>query len=82
MDIAFQVALVLAGLFVLDRLALGAERRGWIYYRRRKASPGTAAGAFLEAQSLVEPAKKHVAEARRNEEVDEEDLADPPSTGA
>ncbi len=59
-------------LVLLDRLLLYCERRGWIFYRKKKPSPGTAASAFLEVHSLIEQGKKHVVEIQK-EQVHEED---------
>ncbi len=42
---------IIAGLFVLDRLLLATERRGWIFYRHRKAG-GTSATALGMAEFL------------------------------
>jgi hypothetical protein len=65
-------------LYGLHRLALWAEDRGWIYYLRRKPSSSSLGNAFLEVQSLVEPEKKQLVEARRAESVEEDDQGDPP----
>ena len=59
-------------LFALHKLLLWMEARGWIYYHKKKASPGIAASAWLELQSMIEPTKKHVLEIKR-EEHDEDD---------
>ena len=67
-------------LFAVDRLALWAERRGWIYYRFRKAAPGSKANAFLEVQTLLEPSKEHIVEVRkeiRQEEAEPGEAPDP-----
>ena len=72
------VAGLIAGMFVLDRLLLAAEERGWIYWRRRKASPGTRAGALMELHALIEPDRKHTAEVLREEPHEEDDEGDPP----
>ncbi|HEX8154661.1 MAG TPA: hypothetical protein VF698_16125 [Thermoanaerobaculia bacterium] len=66
-------AAIIAALVAIDRLALAAEERGWIYWRRRKASPGTRSAAMLEMQSLLEPGKRHVIEAKA--ETREEDAS-------
>jgi hypothetical protein len=68
---------VVAALFILDRLLLKAEERGWIYYRKKRASPGTRASAALELQSLLEPDRKHVAESVRHEKEEEDDSGEP-----
>lgn len=69
---------IVATLWLLDRGALAMERRGWIYWRKRRASPGTRAGAFLEMQSLLEPGRKHVIEAQSEHEEKKSDAAAPP----
>jgi hypothetical protein len=66
-----------AVLYVLDRLLLAAEARGWIYWRRRKASPGTRAGAVMELHALLEPDRKHTAEALREVRHEEDDEGGP-----
>jgi hypothetical protein len=61
--------LVLGGLavasFLVDRLLLWMEWRGWIDYRRTnpgRIDPGQVGPAFLAIQGLLEPDKKHAAE--------------------
>ena len=58
---------ILGALYVLHLLALWAEERGWIYYRRRKADPASVGSAFLELHQMVEPDKKHVRKAIRQQ---------------
>ena len=69
---------VAAVLYVLDRLLLAAEDRGWIYWRRSKPSPGTRAGALMELHALLEPDRKHTAEVLREETHEEDDEGAPP----
>jgi hypothetical protein len=69
-------AAVAAAIALLDRLLLWAERRGWIYYRKRRGRSGSASSAFLEVQSLLEPSTKHVIEAR-TEETEADDAGEP-----
>ena len=68
---------VVAALFVLDRLLLAAEARGWIYWRRLTASPGTRAGAMLEINAMLQPDRKHTAEILREEAHEEDDEGGP-----
>ncbi len=52
-------------LLVLDRLALAAERRGWIYYRKRKPTSGSAsAAAFGATAEFLQPGQQVVVEER------------------
>jgi hypothetical protein len=56
-------ALVLAA-FLVDRLLLWMEWRGWIDYRRTnpgRINAGQVGPAFLAIQGLLEPDKKHAA---------------------
>lgn len=67
------IFLVLLGLLLLDRLGLWMERRGWIYWRKRKAK-GTLASTLLELQKIFESGKpKHVIAAKRNDRKQPED---------
>jgi hypothetical protein len=71
----------IVGLYGLHRLALWAEGRGWIYYRRRHGSSGTLSNAFLEVHSLFEPAKRYVLEQKARDQVQEKETGEPPGTG-
>ena len=63
----------------LDRLALWAESRGWLYWRRRKASTGSLGSALLEVQQMVEPGQRYVAEAREERPAEADEQGDPPA---
>lgn len=77
-----RILLLLVGatllLFALDRLALAAERRGWVYYRARKANPASLGSAMLEVQSLLEPGAREVVDARSEAPGEAEAKGDPP----
>lgn len=56
-------AAVLVATLVVDRVALAAERRGWIYYRHRKASSGSlSSAAFGPVAEVFQPGSRIVAE--------------------
>lgn len=69
-----------AVLLVLDRLLLAAEARGTIYYRRRKASPGSLGSAMLEIHASLQPSMRHIAEEQRRI-IEIEDAAGEPPPG-
>ena len=71
------VAAAVVGLWLLHRLALWAERRGWIYYIHKQPSLDTLGSAFLELQQMVEPGKKHVIEAKREQRQEQNGEAGP-----
>jgi hypothetical protein len=60
---------LIPALWLLDRLGLWLEDRGWLYYRKKKprSSPMS---AWVAAQQFIEPGVKHVVQVsqeRRNE---------------
>lgn len=69
--------LVAVALFVLDRLALWMEARGWIYWRRRQAKGSAIGAAMLELQDLLEAGR-----ARQVIEARDERHAEAPDAGA
>ncbi len=76
------LALVLAAL-LLDQLALWAERRGWIYWRKRKpeVDGGTITGAFGEIQTLLSPSHRHVVDEQRTRTAMRHDTASGDDSG-
>ena len=73
---ALAIAAV-AAVYGLHRLALWAERRGFIYYRRGHGRAGLPR-AVLEVQALLEPQKRHVLEEKAREPVEDARSGDPP----
>ena len=67
-------------LYGVHRLALHAEARGWIHYRKAGRG-GTLGNALLEVHSILEPQQKHVVEERKRESAEERESGDPPNPG-
>ena len=63
MKYVLGLIIVIAMFYMLHRLALWAENRGWILYRKAGKS-STLGNALLEVHQLLEPSKKHVLEVR------------------
>jgi hypothetical protein len=78
MKVVLVLALVCGGLYLLHRLALWAEDRGWIYYQRRKPSRTALGNAFLEVQAIVEPGKRVLLEERQEQRCEEDESGEPP----
>jgi hypothetical protein len=78
MKVALVLALACGTLYLLHRLALWAEDRGWIYYQRRRPSRTALGNAFLEAQAIVEPGKRLLLEARQEQGGGEDESGEPP----
>jgi hypothetical protein len=83
-----RVVLALAGLvlagFVVDRLLLWMEWRGWIDYRRTypgRINPGQVGPAFLAIQGLLEPEKRHAAEEQTAVRTEEDRSGGPDRAG-
>jgi hypothetical protein len=65
--------LMLLLVLALRRLLEWMEDRGWIVYVNDSPTYGTLGNAFLALQSIVEPEKHYVLEARQQEEMKEDD---------
>jgi len=61
---------VLVGAFLLDRLGLWMEARGWIYWRKVKPKGGGLAAGLSAFRELVEPQVRHVAEDRERRRIE------------
>jgi hypothetical protein len=72
------LAALVAVAYGLHRLALWAEARGFLYYRRRRGSSGTLGNALLEVQAIFEPARRHVVEERVQQRREGAETGDPP----
>ncbi len=68
--VAMLVVLVGAALWLIDWMLLGAEARGWLYWRHRKARSSSLGSAMLSVQGLLEPDKQHVVEERQRQDAD------------
>ncbi|MFD6389630.1 DUF6191 domain-containing protein [Nocardia sp. NPDC060259] len=52
-----------------DQLALWAERRGWIYWRKTRGTTGAGPGMLGVVDDLFNPASKHVVEERKSQQL-------------
>ncbi len=76
-------ALALA-VFLVDRLLLWMEWKGWIDYRRTYPghyNDGQVGPAFLAIQGLLEPGKRHAAEEQTALRTEEDENAGPGTKG-
>ena len=65
-------------LLLLDRLLLGLEARGRIFYRRTRGVHGGAMYHAQELDSIFNPGMQHVQEAHVRQEQEEDESGDPP----
>lgn len=75
---ALWIGGVVVTLFMIDRLALWAEERGWIYWRRKKAQTGALGSALMEMNVITNPSAQHVIDAKDAKKLEERENDDPP----
>lgn len=61
------VGVIVVGLFVLDRLGLWLESRGWLYWRKKKPSGGGVGHALQEFEAFLRPSARHVIELKQKD---------------
>ncbi len=68
-----NILLILVGLFILDRIGLWAEQRGYVYWRKKKPGSSGFGNALGEFQSFLRPSAKHVMETQEKKDIKERD---------
>ncbi|MEQ1817014.1 MAG: hypothetical protein ABL871_00275 [Terricaulis sp.] len=76
--VALWIGGVVLALFLIDRVALWAEERGWIYWRRKKAQTGALGSALMEMNVFINPSAQHVVAAKDAKKLEERENDDPP----
>lgn len=76
--VLFGLLVVVAG-YGLHRVALAAERRGWIYYRT-KPPAGAGSLAAMRSMAVFDPTIEHVIEEVVSERVVNDESGAPPVT--
>jgi len=71
------LVLIAVGLFALDRLLLALEAKGYVYYRKKKASLRSTGRVLMELHGVIEPRAKNVIEAKQ-QVVHHHDESGPP----
>lgn len=76
---ATKIAAAIVAIYVVHRLLMYAEQRGWVYYRKKR---GTYGGLHVTTNFLntYDPSRKHLQETMRESEWkrDEDDDGDRP----
>lgn len=65
MQIVLWIAAIAVGLFAIDRLALWAEERGWIYWRKKKPRTGAMSSMLAEMNVFTNPSAHSGGRTRR-----------------
>ena len=61
------VIAILVGLYLLDRLCLWLEAKGWLYYRHHQSQGGFLGSTLLELNSFLHPSVRHTIEMKQNQ---------------
>jgi hypothetical protein len=61
-------------LWLLDRLGLWLEDRGWLYYRKKKPT-SSSTSAWIGMQQFIEPGVKHVVQIGQDRRSEEDETA-------
>jgi hypothetical protein len=64
------------GLFIIDRLGLWLEAKGWVYWRKRKS--GGAGHALQEFDALFRPSARYTIEVKQKDSKQRDDQGDGP----
>ncbi|MEP7210800.1 MAG: hypothetical protein ABI740_08180 [Alphaproteobacteria bacterium] len=72
MGIVVWIAGIAVALFVLDRLFLWFESKGWLYWRKVKRK-GAGGGGLIGFSGMFEPGARHLAEAREEKTIEEDE---------
>ncbi|MGQ4617828.1 hypothetical protein [Nocardia sp. R7R-8] len=63
------VAGLVVAVVVIGRIAVWAERRGWIYWRHGPKTAGVGSGMLGQVESLLSPSYRHVVEEARSRQM-------------
>lgn len=72
------IGAVALGIFVLDRLGLWLEAKGWLYWRKKKPSGGGFGHALQEFEAFLRPSARHVIEMKQTDSKPRHDQGDDP----
>ena len=78
LGVALWIGAAALVLWLLDRLALWAEAKGWIYWRRKKAQTGAMSSILMNLNVVTNPSAQHVIEAKEAKKLEERENDDPP----
>ena len=78
MKAVMVIAAAAALLFLLDRLLLKMEERGWIYYRKKQGHADRLGDAAFRVQAMLEPDKQYVIQEKERAKEESRDSGAPP----
>lgn len=67
MKIAFIVFFTLVSVYLMHKLFIWLEQKGWLYYRHKKPQNGVIGAALQELNAILQPSARHTIEMKQNE---------------
>lgn len=69
MDLVIWIIGVLLIIYIVDKIMLAMESRGWVYWRKRKPSSAVSSSAFGELIDAFQPSQQIIQEERQKIEA-------------
>lgn len=63
-------------LFAIDRLALWAEAKGWIYWRKKRPSTSALSSVLMEMNTIANPSAEYVTVVKDGKKFEERQNGD------
>lgn len=67
------------GIYLVDKICLWLEGKGWLYYRHEKPRGGVIGNSLLELHAILNPATHHIIQMKENQVSHKRSEADAPS---
>jgi hypothetical protein len=74
-----KVIAILLGLYLIDRVCLWLEVKGWLYYRKHKPLGGFLGNALLCLSCFMDPSIRHTIKVKQNQAQHKQCEADVPA---
>ena len=66
MKIFLIIIAIFIGLYLIDKIGLWLEQKGWLYYRRTKRKGAAIGTAMMELQTFLNPSARYTIEEKQN----------------
>lgn len=70
---------IIIALYLLDKLGLWLERKGWLYYRLEKPQGGVCGSVLQELNAILTQSDRHIIEMKQSQAKYKKSEADAPS---
>lgn len=70
------IVVISIGVFILDRIGLWMENKGWVYWRKKKPTSNGAGNALQEFEAFLRPSVRYVLEEKQKDYKQRDDQGD------